>query len=318
MRSVDMDKPMPDPRTPSHDAGGIASLLPHQAVRHILQRNVSAMFGSGGERINLDSPPGDEGLFGPRSMAWRVHADFTTMMAGGLAALLLQMLHPAALAGIWDHSNFREDRSGRLRRTAQFIAGTTYGGTAEADRLIARVKAVHDRVAGQLPDGTPYSANDPDLLRWVHVAEVYSFLAAYRRYRAPLLSAREENLYYVEMARIGERLGARDIPRTGRAVADYLFAMRPHLRCDARTREVTSVLLQRSTGLLAAPFSLTAMNAAIDLLPGWAARMHGFDLGPRRHIARAGLAGIGVLLRWALQGGSAQRARRRVAEKPAA
>ncbi|HEX7876010.1 MAG TPA: oxygenase MpaB family protein [Sphingobium sp.] len=307
---------MADPRSPIRDADGLASILPHRAVRHVLQRNVSQMFGSGGERINLDTPPGDEGLFGPRSMAWRVHADFTTMMAGGIAALLLQMLHPAALAGIWDHSNFRQDRSGRLRRTAQFIAGTTYGGTAEAERLIARVRAVHDRVEGSLPDGTPYRANDPVLLCWVHVAEVYCFMAAYRRYRAPLLSAREEDAYYAEMARLGERVGAQGIPCTGRAVEDYLFAMRPHLRCDDRTREVTSAILQPSPGLITGPFSHAAIDAAIDLLPGWAARMHGFDLGARRHLARAGLAGIGVLLRWALQGGSSRRAHRRVAAKP--
>ena len=97
----------------------IPSLLPHQLMRRAIQRNVADMFGSGGETIDLDGPPGDLGLFGPDTMAWRVHADFTTMMAGGIAALLLQMLHPAALAAIWDHSNFRQDRSGRLRRTAQ-------------------------------------------------------------------------------------------------------------------------------------------------------------------------------------------------------
>ena len=304
---------MADRRSSSSRADGIAALLPHHAVRQLLQRQVAGLFGSGGDRIDLDSPPGDRGLFGPQSMAWRVHADFTTMMAGGIAALLFQMLHPAALAGIWDHSNFRQDRSGRLRRTAQFIAGTTYGSTAEAERLIARVRAVHDRVQGQLPDGTGYRANDPDLLRWVHVAEVSCFLAAYRRYRAPLLSVRDADLYYAEVAVIAERLGARDVPRTSRDVADYLFAMRPHLRCDDRTREVTSLLLQPSPGLLAGPFSFTAIEAAIDLLPPWAARMHGFHPGAKRHLARAGLAGMGLLLRWALQGGSAQRARRRVA-----
>ncbi|HKY81801.1 MAG TPA: oxygenase MpaB family protein [Sphingobium sp.] len=311
MRSVGMAQT----RSPSHGHGGMASFLPHNAVRHMLQRNVSDMFGSGGERIDLDTPAGDAGLFGPQSMAWRVHADFTTMMAGGIAALLLQMLHPAALAGIWDHSNFRQDRSGRLRRTAQFIAGTTYGSTAEAERLIARVRTVHDHVGGRLPDGASYSANDPDLLCWVHVAEVSCFLAAYRHYRAPLLSAGEADRYYSEIAIIGDRLGARGIPRTGRAVADYLFAMRPELRCDDRTREVASVLLSPSPGVLTGPFSRAATDAAIDLLPGWAARMHGFDLGPRRHLARVGLTGMGILLRWALQGGSAERARRRVAKR---
>ena len=286
--------------------------LPHRPIQQAVQQSVARLFGSGGERINLDSPPGDQGLFGPRSMPWRVHADFTTMMTGGIAALLLQMLHPAALAGIWDHSRFREDRSGRLRRTAQFFAGTTYGGTAQAERLIARVRAVHDKVAGQLPDGSRYRANDPDLLRWVHVAEVYSFLSAYRRYRAPFLATREQDRYYGEMAQLAERLGATEVPRTAAQVQDYLFAMRPQLRSDARTQEVSSFLLKPQAGLLSAPFSKVAIDAAIDLLPPWAARMHGFHSGPGRHLTRAQLASMAAFLRWALDGGSAQRAQRRV------
>src|SRR3546814_3700279 len=82
------------------------------------------------------------------------------MMIGGVSALLLQMLHPGVLAGVWDHSNFRSDMLGRLRRTAQFISGTTYGSREQALALISRVKAIHDHVHGQLPDGTPYSAQD--------------------------------------------------------------------------------------------------------------------------------------------------------------
>jgi len=285
---------------------------PHRQVQKLVQHSVASIFGSGGERINLDTPPGDQGLFGPQSMAWRVHADFATMMTGGIAALLLQMLHPAALGGIWDHSRFREDRSGRLRRTAQFIAGTTYGGTAEAERLIARVRSVHDRVEGRLPDGSHYRANDPDLLRWVHVAEVSCFLSAYRRYRAPLLMVREQDRYYDEMAGLAERLGATNVPRTAAEVQDYLFAMRPHLRSDDRTREVVAILLQPQAGMLATPFSKVATDAALDLLPPWAARMHGFHLGPARHLTRAQLAAMAAFLRWALDGGSAQRAQRRV------
>lgn len=291
-------------------------LLPHQALRQVVQHNVAKVFGSGGERINLDTPRGDRGLFGPQSVAWRVHQDFTSMMTGGIAALLLQMLHPAALAGIWDHSHFREDRSGRLRRTAQFIAGTTYGATPEAERLIAHVRAVHDRVEGQLPDGTHYRASDPELLRWVHVAEVYCFLSAYRRYRAPLLTAREQDRYYSEMSGLADRLGAAPVPRTVSQVQEYLSAMRPQLRSDERTREVVALLAEPTPGLLNAPFSKVAIDAAIDLLPPWAARMHGFDLGPGRHVTRAQLAGMGLLLRWALDGGAASRAQRRVGQGP--
>ena len=139
--------------------------------------------------VDFENPPGDPGLFGPRSIIWQVHRDFTSMLCGGVSALLLQMLHPLALAGVWDHSNFREDMIGRLRRTSQFVSVTTFGPTAEAERLIAKVKAIHLRVTGVGSDGTPYAASDPALLTWVHVAESSRFLASHLRYRNPHLSA---------------------------------------------------------------------------------------------------------------------------------
>jgi uncharacterized protein (DUF2236 family) len=101
-----------------------------------------------------------DGRFGPGSVAWRVHGDVTGMMVGGMAGRLLQMLHPAVLAGVWDHSDFRNDMRGRLRRTARFIALTTFGGREEANAAIARVRGIHDKVRGVLPDGGVYEAND--------------------------------------------------------------------------------------------------------------------------------------------------------------
>ena len=110
------------------------------------------------------------------------------MMIGGVAALLLQMLHPAVLAGVWDHSRFRDDMLGRLRRTARFIAVTTYGDRAAANQAIAQVREVHDHIHGRLPDGTAYRANDPELLAWVHVTEATSFLAGWMRYGDPAMT----------------------------------------------------------------------------------------------------------------------------------
>lgn len=292
----------------------LSSLSPlSDEMRERLRASVERLFGEGRETIDLDTPLGDPGLFGPQSMTWKVHADLTTMMAGGIAALLLQMLHPAALAGIWDHSHWREDRTGRLRRTAQFIAATSYGSVVEAERLIARVNRVHDAIAGVLPDGTAYRANDPDLLRWVHVAETYSFLAAYRRYLAPSLREREARRYYGEMALLARKLGAADVPVTSLGVQDYLEAMRPQMHADARMREVAATLLTPARGDRSAMAARLVMEAAIDLLPPWAARMHGFKSGPRRHLARAGVAGLGMVMRWAVQDGAARRAKRRMA-----
>lgn len=135
------------------------------------------------------------------------------MMVGGISSLLLQMLHPAVLAGVWDHSNFREDLHGRLRRTARFIALTTYGGPDEARAVIARVRGIHARLRGTLPDGTAYWANDPALLAWVHVTEATSFLNAWRRYVEPRMSGADQDRYFAEMAQVAEGLGAAPVPR---------------------------------------------------------------------------------------------------------
>jgi len=279
-------------------------------LRDTIQTQVHRLVGFGDGGVDLTRPPGDDGLFGPGSAAWTVHGDFTAMMTGGVAALLLQMLHPGALAGVWDHSNFRRDMLGRLRRTAQFISGTTYGSTETAEALIAKVRRIHDRVAGTLPDGTRYSANDAELLTWVHVAEVASFLAAYRRYRDPAFPAAEQDRYLAEYAVVAEKLGATGVPKTRAALDAYLVAIRPQLRVDHRTREVARALLrQRPASLAMAPAQTVLMEGGIDLLPDWAARMHGLGRPPLgKPAVRAGVAGTASVLRWALRDGSAKRA----------
>ena len=244
-----------------------------------------------------------DGLFGPAAVAWRVHGDVTSMMVGGVAGLLLQMLHPVVLAGVWDHSNFRQDMLGRLRRTARFIAMTTYGGPEEAAAAIARVRGIHDHVSGTLPDGTPYVASDPALLAWVHVTETTCFLDSWVRYAEPGMSRAEQDRYFAEMAQIGSALGADPVPRTRQEARDLVRAMRPHLVCDARTREVARFLLsQKARSRAAEPVQALAMQAAIDLLPDWARAMHGLPHGVLpRPLVRAGTLGIAATLRWAFR-----------------
>jgi uncharacterized protein (DUF2236 family) len=225
------------------------------------------------------------------------------MLVGGISGLLLQMLHPGALAGVWDHSDFKKDMSGRLRRTAQFISVTTYGTQAEADGMIDRVRRIHDHVHGQLPDGTPYSANDPDLLTWVHVAGASSFLAAYLRYRSPGMTGAEQDLYFAEAAATAERLGAGDVPKSRRAVARYFEDMRPALLFDRRTQDVaTAILSQPAPSLALVPYRELVTRASIDLLPSWAARMHGLSVPEhQRPAVRAGLRSVAAVTRWALE-----------------
>src|ERR687898_917313 len=170
-------------------------------------------------------PPGDPGLFGPGSVTWRVHAD-PSMLIGGLAALLLQTLHPLAVAGIEEHSNYREDPLGRLGRTGSFVTGTTYGSTETAERLIKLIKAVHRKVKGTAPDGRPYSSSDPDLVTWVHATEVFSFLRAHQRFVPFPVRGEQADRYYHEMATIAERLGASEVLRTRAAMRAYFRDMR--------------------------------------------------------------------------------------------
>ena len=284
-------------------------------VRDAIQNQVRHLMGAPPSNGASPLDTGDAGLFGPDAACWKVHGDFTSMMIGGGTALLLQMLHPGPLAGVWDHSNFRQDMQGRLRRTAQFIALTTYGSTEQAHGVIDRVKMIHGQVTGTLPDGTPYAADDPDLLTFVHVAEVSSFLAAYLRYRDPNFPGSEQDRYYAETARVAEMLGATQVPKSRREVADYLRAIRPQLRYDARTREVAQALLtQPIPNPAIAPFAELMFKAARHLLPDWAARMHGFatPLSQRPGIW-IGVQGMGTVLRWAFDNSAETRARRRVA-----
>ncbi len=281
-------------------------------LRNAIAAQVRTLTGAGDGAIDLRRPPGDDGLFGPDSVSWRVHGDFASMMIGGTAALLVQMLHPGALAGVWDHSNFRRDMLGRLKRTAQFIAGTTYGGTAEAGRLIDHVRKIHDRVHGELPDGTRYDANDPHLLTWIHVAETDSFLRAYLRYRDPTLSKADQDRYFAENVVVAERLGATGVPASRREVDAYLIAIRPELRCDTRTRTVRDALLhQPLPNPLMKGFGALNTAAAIDLLPAWARVMLELPGGENGRVAaRTGARGMSHVLRWALGGSASERTAR--------
>jgi uncharacterized protein (DUF2236 family) len=242
----------------------------------------------------------EHAYYKPNSVIWRVHGDVTTMMVGGVTALLLQMLHPAALAGIWDHSTFRDDMLGRLRRTARFIAVTTFGHRNDADVIIAKVIDVHNRVGGNLPDGTAYSANDPHLLSWVHLAEAVSFLDAWIRYGEPGMSAADQDQYFAEFADIAIALGADQVPKS-RAEADMMMKIfLPELSCNARTKQVAHIVLnQAPPHPSAAPVQGIIMRAATDLLPRWARQMHGLKSSRALPAVRGVTSGIASTLRWA-------------------
>ncbi|GGB64493.1 oxygenase MpaB family protein [Blastomonas aquatica] len=279
-----------------------------QTLRDSIGTEIRRIFADpGGKTIEISRE--DEGLFGPNSVCWQVHGDVTAMMIGGIASLLLQMLEPRVLAGVWDHSVFRQDMRGRLRRTAAFLARTTYGDKAQALGEIARIRRVHDYVHGTLPDGTPYHANDPEALAWVHVTESLCFVESFIRYRKPHMSMRDRDRYFDEMAQVGVLLGADPVPRTYRAAQTFVRDARPRLRFDERTREIADLLLhQPASSPALAPFHHMTMQAGVDLLPGWARSMHGLSISlPARLAVRGGTTGMAAITRWALSQNSTVR-----------
>ena len=190
------------------------------AVRQTLGRSLFGMVaGPDGpaNRARIHETPGPR-WFGEDRPIRQVHAD-ASMFVGGLRALLLQSLHPLAMAGVAEHSDYRGDPWGRLQRTSTFLAVTTFGPAADAQRAVDRVRGIHQRVHGIAPDGRPYHASDPHLLEWVHVAEVDSFLLAHRLYGAAPLDQSGRDGYVADTARVATALGVPDPPRTETATA---------------------------------------------------------------------------------------------------
>lgn len=286
----------PTPTTSTSPLGLSRLMAP---VKQAIAAEVSSIFN---DRSRGEQPVmrrGD-GWFSPSSVIWRVHGDITGMMVGGIAALMLQMLHPAVLAGVWDHSQFRSDLNGRLRRTARFIALTTYSSAEATETAIARVRKIHGFVGGTLPTGVPYQANDPELLAWVHVTEATSFLEGWVRYAEPHMSMADQNRYFAEIARVGRALGADPVPTTKVEARRLIADMRPSLLVDDRTREIARILLhKRADKPMAEPLQQLTMQSGLDLLPDWARRMHGLPAPPLRPLLRAGTMGVARTLRWA-------------------
>ncbi len=223
------------------------------------------------------------------------------MLIGGLSALLFQMLHPLAMAGVAQHSNYRDDPLGRLERTASFLGTTTFGTTEEARDAIDRVRRVHARVRGVASDGRPYSAADPDLLSWVHAAEVSSFLAASRAY-APVAPTRAEaDDYLDQMARVALDLGAVDVPRSTADLDAYFAEVRPRLRLTPEARTARNFVLR---GVGRWPHELATygllVGAAQGVLPVWARRQLRLPTVPAgdRLAVRPSARLLGSAFRW--------------------
>lgn len=249
-----------------------------------------------------------ERWFGPQDPVWRVHAE-ASMFPGGVAALLLQMLHPLAMAGVAGHSGYKGDPWGRLQRTSHFLATTTFGTVEDAEAAISRVRGIHERVRGRDPKGRPYRASDPVLLRWVHVAEAHSFLTAHQRYAAKPLSDAEADTYVSQSALVAGRLGATDLPATVAELDAALTAFRPELEATDDARAAARfLLLDPPLPWAARPGYGLIASGGVALLPHWARQALRLPVnGPATTLA-GGAGRVGTLaVRWAMEGVAQER-----------
>jgi uncharacterized protein (DUF2236 family) len=255
-------------RTGIPAAPGVAAL--RRRLRTALFARVAGPEGPA-NRSRIHDTPGPR-WFAEGSPIRTVHGD-AAMFAGGLRALLLQSLHPLAMAAVAGHSGYRGDPWGRLQRTSTFLAVTTFGTADDAQQAVDHVRAVHRRVRGTAENGRPYAASDPHLLNWVHAAEVDSFLSAHRHYGARRLSDDEYDGYVADAARIAEALGVSDPPRDRRELAALLDAYAPELYATGQALEAARFLLFHPPLPVAArpPYGVLAASA-VALLPTWARR----------------------------------------------
>lgn len=217
-----------------------------------------------------DSP--GERWHSPDSVIWHVNGD-AAMYAGGIRSLLLQALHPAAMAGVAGHSGYRSDPWGRLQRTSEFLALTTYGPIPDAEKLIDKIKNIHERVRGKTDDGTSYRASDPHLLEWVHLAETESFLTGFHQFGDRKLTQAEADDYVAEAAPVGELLGAIDLPRTEAELHAALEKYRPELRASEPALDTVAFLVKTPpVPWIARPGYWMLVAGAITTLPMWARR----------------------------------------------
>ncbi|WP_347109542.1 oxygenase MpaB family protein [Paenarthrobacter sp. S56] len=183
--------------------------------RHELQRTFTGTSGTPPEWVPRLAEGNDAGYHLPGSAVWAVHGSMSTIVAG-IRVLLMQALHPGALAGVYEHSGFKEDPLGRLASTIRWIFTVTYGSTEAAEAASGRVRKIHEHVRGTYVDGNgrerPYAANDPELLRWVHVTYADSFLAAHRIFGRRIPGG--PDAYVRQWAQAGRLMGIADPPLT--------------------------------------------------------------------------------------------------------
>ncbi|HEY1623534.1 MAG TPA: oxygenase MpaB family protein [Streptosporangiaceae bacterium] len=236
----------------------------------LVQRSAAAFIAA------VPEQPCDEGYFGPASVTWRVASDLSVPVAG-LRALLIQALHPLAMAGVDQHSDWRRDPVGRLAATSAYLATVTFGDRAAADRVAARVRMVHEHVRGTVDgtaEGEPYSASDPGLLLWVHATFVDSGLAGCELFGTPA----DADAYVREMAISAALLGVPEeqIPADAASLSSFITSLVPRLALTPAAQDSAAYLLD-PPGMEEEIAELwqEIRDAVLISLPSWALDLYG-------------------------------------------
>ena len=255
-----------------------------------------------GQVFDFTQPVGEQALVPPDSVAWRVFKNPVALFVGGVTAVLLELAEPRVRTGVWEHTTFRTDPLTRMERTGMAAMVTVYAARSVAERMIADVVRLHERVRGVTPDGVPYHANDPELLTWVQATASFGFLEAYCRFVRPL-DRRSRDQYYAEGREAAKLYGALDAP-TSVAELEALFeAMRPKLERSPIVFEFLDILGR--TPFFPRPLrglQSLLIRAAVEITPDWAREIlgleasYGLRAGEERRVAALGRLADRVIL----------------------
>ncbi|HMJ15461.1 MAG TPA: oxygenase MpaB family protein [Polyangiaceae bacterium] len=247
-----------------------------EPVRAKLVAHLNAALGPQNEEEFYGGEPGDPGLIGPGSMSWEINGDLASLLLAGTGAILMELLHPSVMAGVYTFSNYQRDQLRRTQNTLGYVLRTTFGNTAAATRLIDQVKGIHGRIQGVRPDGVPYRALDPELIGWVHTCIPWAVMTAYDRYRRPL-SLEEKNRYLREQAVIGRMGGADRVPETVGELEEYVERMRPKLAVNEQTLNFIDFVRGRTEDIRVSEperwYRWLVIHTSMSLMPEWAQRL---------------------------------------------
>lgn len=257
----------------------MSAFAPLERLRRNMREEIEAGGGRHDEPEIYHGPPGDPGLAGgPGSMSWEIHSDLASLVLGGTGAILMEVLHPSVMHGVYTQSAYREDPLRRARNTLGYVLRTTFGSTAGATAVIERVKAMHARVSGTRDDGVSYRALDPELIAWVHTCIPWAVMRAFEETNRPL-STDEKDRYLSEQALIGRMGGAETVPESAAELDAYVERMRPLLAMNSQTTDFLGFIEGRvdqdPVGARERFDRWAAVRASMRFMPEWARRMTG-------------------------------------------